>query len=126
MTGIHVLVVDDNDDLREILVLILEESGFRASQAADGRQAVDAAHLDRPDVIVMDIFMPIMDGIQATRMIRADAELSHIPVIAQTARAAPFDDEDDLFIEVLTKPCDPETVMSAIRRAHRRVAGREV
>jgi two-component system sensor histidine kinase/response regulator len=117
MAAARVLVVDDNDDLRDILVLILSETGFETSEASDGRQAIDVARSVRPDVIIMDIFMPIMDGLTATAEMQNDPLLRDIPVIAQTARPYPLDKEDDLFVEVLAKPCEPELTIAAIRRA---------
>ena len=123
MTATHVLVVDDNDDLREILVMILGENQFLTSQASDGRQAIDAARASNPDVILMDIHMPVMDGLRATSALKSDSTLAHIPVIAQTAHPASIGDGEANFFAVLTKPCDPDMVIATLRRASELTAG---
>jgi two-component system, cell cycle response regulator DivK len=80
-----VLVVDDNADTRVIVRWMLERWGCRVVEAADGREAYEMAVEHRPDLVVMDLSMPVADGYEAIRSIRAREEFSNLPVIAVTA-----------------------------------------
>jgi two-component system cell cycle response regulator DivK len=81
-----VLVVDDSDDTRLVLRRLLEARGLRVVEAADGREAVESARRESPDLILMDLNMPVMDGLEATRRIRECKELCRFaPVLAFTA-----------------------------------------
>ncbi len=80
-----VLLAEDHEDSRDALRTLLEAYGYDVVEAADGRQAVDLAHATRPDLVLMDLMMPRVDGIQATREIRADATLAGIRIVALTA-----------------------------------------
>jgi CheY-like chemotaxis protein len=77
----HILIVDDEPDLRETLKLLLQMRGHTVSVAENGQEAVSTAARARPDVIVMDVRMPVMDGITATRLLHAQPETESIPVI---------------------------------------------
>jgi CheY-like chemotaxis protein len=112
----RVLIVDDNDDSRDILALILGMNGFATIQARDGIEALDQARSHTPDVIVTDIFMPRLDGIDFTRQLRADSMLSAIPVVAQTAYMTAIDTHRELFAAVLEKPCQPSELLAALER----------
>ncbi len=114
MQSANVLIVDDNEDSREILALILGMHGFESVQARDGLEAVELARAHRPAVIVTDIFMPHLDGIDLTRRLREDAELAHIPVIAQTAYITAIDTHRELFAAVLEKPCQPSELLATL------------
>jgi hypothetical protein len=81
-----ILAVDDIADNREILTVIFEEAGFDVVPAANDLEAIIAAHRIRPSLIVMDVQMPILGGIEATRLLKAADATRHIPVIAQTVR----------------------------------------
>lgn len=83
--GKTVLVVEDFDDIREAMKILIELHGYDVVEATDGHQAVEMARKHRPDLILMDISMPAFDGIQATREIRRFGELAHIPIVAVTA-----------------------------------------
>jgi two-component system cell cycle response regulator DivK len=83
-----ILVVDDFDDTRLLLKSWLEKKGFNVVQAENGNQAVAAAWEVRPDLIIMDIEMPELDGLAATRKIRAMKELHNVPVVAVSAYGA--------------------------------------
>jgi len=113
----RVLVVDDYDDARELLGLILQHVGFEVELAANGAEAVEVARRSRPDIVVMDLFMPGMDGIEATRRIREDPALRDVPVIAYTARTAPLDPSEQLFTGVCIKPCSPDRLIDMLRGA---------
>ena len=83
-----ILVVDDFADTRLLLRTWLERKGYRVIEAHDGKQAIDAAKRSTPDLIIMDVQMPELDGLEATRQIRAVEELQNIPVLAVSAYGA--------------------------------------
>lgn len=82
----RVLIVEDFDDTRELLTMIVRLKGCEASEARDGAEAVLMAARLRPDLILMDLNMPVLDGWEATRRIHAARETSHIPVVAISAQ----------------------------------------
>ena len=88
----RILVVEDQEDNRQILRDLLGSAGFRMVEAHDGEQALLVARSQRPDLILMDIQLPILDGYEATRAIKRDPELKHIPVIAVTSYALSGDE----------------------------------
>ena len=88
-----ILIVEDNEMNRDMLSRRLERRGFTIVMAVDGQQGVDQARAERPDLILMDMSLPVMDGWAATQAIKADAELTKIPVIALTAHAMAGDRE---------------------------------
>jgi len=112
--GSTVLIVDDNDDSREILALVLGMDGFTTIQARDGIEALEQARLHHPTVVITDIFMPRLDGIDFARELRADPALSKIPVIAQTAYINAIDTQQELFAAVLEKPCQPSELLATL------------
>jgi len=91
-----ILVVEDQEDNRQILRDLLSSAGFRMIEAHDGQQALTVARSERPDLILMDIQLPIVDGYEATRNIKRDPELRHIPVIAVTSYALSGDEKKAL------------------------------
>lgn len=109
-----VLIVDDNEDSREILALILGMHGFHSVQACDGIEAIEQTRMHRPVVIVTDIFMPRLDGVDLTRRLRADPELASIPVVAQTAYVNAIDPYRELFAAILEKPCQPSELLATL------------
>jgi two-component system, cell cycle response regulator DivK len=103
------LVVEDNEDSREGLFRYLKRTGFDVLTAADGQQAVGVAHLESPDLILMDMSLPVLDGWEATRRLKADPATRRIPVIALTAHAMAGDREKALEAgcdEYETKPVE--------------------
>jgi CheY-like chemotaxis protein len=88
-----ILIVEDNEMNRDMLSRRLERRGFGVVMAEDGAQGVALARTERPDLILMDMSLPVMDGWTATRAIKDDAELAAIPVIALTAHAMDGDRE---------------------------------
>ena len=84
------MVVEDYDDTRLMLKQVLEAKGYRVLEAVNGRQAVEVARRERPDLILMDLDLPILDGIAATNGIRKEAMLRHIPIVAVTAYPMSF------------------------------------
>lgn len=114
-----VLIVDDYVDAREMYAKYLVFSGFDVVHASTGVEAIDRAREYHPDVILMDLSLPIMDGWQATRTLKTDPKTSAIPVLALTSHALGRIAEGasnagcDGFI---TKPCLPEDLVTEIRR----------
>jgi len=88
-----ILVVEDNEPNRDMLTRRLARKGFETVVAVDGRQGVDIARDAQPDLVLMDMSLPVLDGWEATRRIKAAPETRHIPVIALTAHAMAGDKE---------------------------------
>jgi two-component system cell cycle response regulator DivK len=88
----RILIVEDTEDNRQIMRDLLTHAGFDLVEAVDGEDGVAQARLHRPDLILMDIQLPVIDGYEATRRIKADPELRHIPIIAVTSYALSGDE----------------------------------
>ncbi len=114
MPAAKVLVAEDYDDARDVMAMVLQTAGFQVIEARDGLEALEAARGLRPTIIVMDMFMPNMDGLTATRMLRDEPELRRIPVIAQTAQPSVIGSSRGLFDAVLAKPCSPDVLIRTI------------
>ena len=113
-----VLLVEDNDDNRTVYATILRYVGYGVAEASDGAQALALARSARPSVIIMDISVPIVDGLEVTRRLKADPSTASIPVIAITAHALPADRARCLEAGCdgyLAKPCEPQAVVAAVR-----------
>jgi CheY-like chemotaxis protein len=105
----RVLVVEDNMDTYELVRFILEKNGYETFLAVNGMDGVSAARKQNPDLIIMDLSMPIMDGWTAASLIKKDEQICSIPVIAVTAYAMPGDRIRALNVgcdEYVTKPMD--------------------
>jgi CheY-like chemotaxis protein len=114
-----VLIVDDSRDARELYAMYLTHCGFSAFTARDGSEAVDAAVQLEPNVIVMDLSMPTVDGITATLRIRRHPRTRDIPLILLTGYPQQAIERDALRVGVdvfLTKPCLPEDLETHVRR----------
>ena len=111
-----VLVVDDYHDIREVVAQFLESDGFVVRTAANGLEALIAALEMRPAVIVMDISMPVLNGFEATRLIKATDATSHARVIAYTANPVSEVFVNKLFAAVLQKPAPPDVVVATVRQ----------
>ena len=85
-TVVRVLVVEDNPDVCDVLIRTLRRAGHTVGSANNGADAVVLAQEQRPDIILMDLVLPMIDGLVATRRLKADARTAHIPVLALTAR----------------------------------------
>ena len=92
----RVLIVEDNDDNRIIYETILRHYGYDVLTAADGRQGLEAARAGTPDLVLMDMSLPVLDRWEATRQLKADPRTRHVPVIALTAHAMAGDREKAL------------------------------
>ena len=113
-----ILVVEDQEDNRTILRDLLNHAGFDVLEAVTGEEGVRAAEAHRPDLILMDIQLPLLDGYEATRQIKAQPELRAIPIVAVTSYALSGDEEKaraagcDGYI---TKPFSPRQLLATVR-----------
>jgi two-component system cell cycle response regulator DivK len=114
-----VLVVEDYEDAREMYAAYLKFSGYRVAEAANGIEALERTRELMPDIILMDLALPKMDGWEATRRLKADERTRHIPIVALTGHALAGFAEGarqagcDAFV---TKPCLPDALVSEIQR----------
>jgi CheY-like chemotaxis protein len=114
-----ILVVDDYQDAREMYAEYLQFSGFRVAEAKNGNEALEQAFALKPDLILMDLSLPGMDGWEATRRLKADEATRHIPIVALTGHALAGASEGakragcDSFV---TKPCLPDDLVVEVRR----------
>jgi two-component system cell cycle response regulator DivK len=114
-----VLVVEDQEDNRQILRDLLGSAGYEMVEAGDGAAALDRAKERRPDLILMDIQLPIMDGYEATRRIKADPDLKAIPIIVITSYALSGDEEKARAAgcdDYVTKPYSPRQLLAKVRQ----------
>jgi two-component system, cell cycle response regulator DivK len=124
-----VLVVDDFEDARMMYVEYLEYDGFRTAAAATGEDALELAVRLRPDIILMDLSLPGIDGWQATRVLKSDARTAKIPVLALTAHAEPAlrkRSEADGFASFLVKPLLPAVLSAHVRSCLGRASRRAI
>ena len=89
----RILIVEDNGDMRDFLRRVLACHGYAHLEAADGIEGMEIAQRDHPDLILMDMSLPELDGFEATRRLKADKETQHVPIIAVTAHACPADEK---------------------------------
>lgn len=117
-----VLIVDDEQNIRELLALYLTKEGFKVEEAADGAQALIKNQESKPDILILDIMMPVLDGLEVCRQIR---KFSNIPIIMLTSRAE--DDDRIMGLELgaddyVTKPFNPREVVARVKAVLRRQA----
>lgn len=114
-----VLIVDDFQDNREMFAEFLSFSGFRVAEASDGNEAVEQALALLPDVVLMDLSLPGLDGWEATRQIRKDPRAGRMKILALSGHALSGHTKEALEAGCdgfITKPCLPENLVSEIRR----------
>lgn len=117
--GELVLVVEDYQDAREMYAAYLQFSGYRVAEATNGLEAIEKTHELMPDIILMDLALPKMDGWEATRRLKLDARTRHIPIVALSGHALAGHAEGarqagcDAFV---TKPCLPDALVAEIQR----------
>jgi CheY-like chemotaxis protein len=113
-----ILVVDDAEFNRDLLIQLLD-SEYEVLVAVDGEKGVEKAGQEKPDLILMDLGMPVMDGWEATKRIKANSELNHIPVIAITSHAMVGDEMKAREVgceDYLPKPIDEDELMKKIKK----------
>ena len=114
-----VLIVEDQSDLRLLYVEHLTTSGFDVIEAVNGAEAIDHTSAQLPDVVLMDLSLPVVDGWEATRRLKGDSRTAHIPVVALTAHDGSGELERatlagcDWFVP---KPCPPHALVIELRR----------
>ena len=114
----RILIIEDEEDNRAIMRDLLITAGYNLIEAVDGEEGVKLAQRERPDLILMDIQLPILDGYEATRRIRASAELKSVPIIAVTSYALRGDDAKaraagcDSYV---AKPFSPRELLAKVR-----------
>jgi two-component system, cell cycle response regulator DivK len=119
MTGKTVLVVEDNDDSRDIYRTVLRHHGYDVRVAEDGEAALAAALAHPPDLVLLDLGLPGVDGVEVTRRLREEPATAHVPVLVLTVHSQPGDRADaheagcDRY---LVKPADPRDVVAEIQR----------
>lgn len=119
MSEATVLIVDDNDSSRRMYAKALQHYGYQVLQAADGAEGVSIARAELPDLILMDIAMPVLDAWGAMRLLQDSAETAEIPVIALTGFSSEGDRAGAVkagFRGFLPKPCEPQRVVAEVQR----------
>ena len=125
MSAQTVLIADDDAQIRELLELYLVKEGFAVEQAADGAEAILKAQQLKPDLIILDIMMPVLDGMEVCRQVR---KFSRVPVIMLTARV---EDEDRIMglelgaDDYVAKPFNPRELIARVKAVLRRAQGNE-
>jgi len=125
MADAKILVVDDDKKIVELVTLYLKRDGYQVLAAFDGRQAIDLARRRQPDLIVLDLMLPQVDGTDVCRILRAESE---VPIIMLTGRST---DEDKLAgldlgaDDYVTKPFNPRELLARIRAVLRRTSGKD-
>lgn len=117
-----VLVTDDSTATRRILTRTLVDAGYEVAEAADGREAIAACREAPPDLVLLDVDMPVMDGISALEAMKADDRLRHLPVLFLTARTAGSEVAQGLELgaqDYLRKPCEPAELVARVAAALR-------
>ena len=114
-----ILLADDDDDSIRVSRAILENHGYRVITACDGRECIELARQEVPDLVVMDLWMPALDGLEATRVLKADPALAHIIVIAVSAYV--IDGAQERAAEAgcsvfIAKPVEPMALVAEVRR----------
>jgi two-component system cell cycle response regulator DivK len=114
-----VLLVEDNEDNLVIYSTILRHSGFEVIEARDGQAGIDTAKAAHPDLILMDVSIPLVDGWEATRRLKADPDTADIPIIALTAHALASDQEKAVAAGCdgyIPKPAEPRLVLATVKQ----------
>jgi CheY-like chemotaxis protein len=114
-----ILIADDRASSRELIRTLLEHAGYEVFEAADGQEAVEVARAISPDLILLDIQMPRLDGYGSVRQMRLDPQLKHLPIVALTASAMHTDRDRVLsagFTEYITKPVNLSVLREELAR----------
>lgn len=127
-----ILVVEDNQDSRELVVKVLKNKGYLMIEAADGEEALEKAAAEKPDLVLLDISIPKIDGYEVAKRLKRDEELKDIPIVALTAHAMKGDREKVIvagFEGYISKPINvrelPDQVRSYLRGKWESVLGGE-
>lgn len=121
----HILVVDDEEDILELVRYNLSKEGFRVSTVLSGEEALKAARSSQPDVILLDLMLPGVDGLEVCRLLKQDPKTQHIPVIMLSAKGEEADIVTGLELgaaDYITKPFSPRILLARLRAVLRRRA----
>src|SRR3954464_12537673 len=127
MAEARVLIVDDDPVVRRMLQLSFESENFDVLTAGDGLEGLESMRADKPDVVVLDIMMPKLDGMKVLQELNADDDLRGLPVILLSAKATSLDIELGLkagAADYITKPVDPIELVDRVRSALAKTGGR--
>lgn len=119
MSKKRILIIDDEQDLVEMLKLRLESVGYEILDAYDGKTGLDKAKEEKPDLILLDLMLPKMDGYQLCRILKFDEEYKRIPIIMLTARAQEKDKDQGMTCgadEYVAKPFEPNELVTVIQK----------
>lgn len=114
-----ILLVEDNEDNRIVYATILRHHGYRVLEAFDGAEALAKVEAEHPDLVLLDISLPLIDGWEVSRRLRSTEPTRSIPIVALTAHAMPGDRERarlEGFDGYLAKPCEPRAVLAEVKR----------
>jgi CheY-like chemotaxis protein len=117
--GKLILLVEDNEDNRIVYSTILKHFGYEVIEALNGEEGIAKARTQKPNLVLMDISIPVIDGWEATQVLKHDPATKHIPVIALTAHALASDREKAMEVGCdgyLAKPCEPRAVVAEVQR----------
>ena len=123
--GKTVLLVEDNEDNRIVYSTILQHFGYNVMEALNGEEGIAKARAEKPDLILMDISIPVIDGWEATQVLKRDPETREIPIIALTAHALASDREKAMEVGCdgyLAKPVSPAALIAEVDRRFGRVS----
>jgi phosphate regulon transcriptional regulator PhoB len=125
----RILVVEDEEDIRKLVCYNLEQEGFTLLEAADGEQALALARKRQPHLVILDLMLPGMNGLEVCRVLRADERTAKLPVLMLTARATEVDKVLGLEMgadDYVTKPFSPRELVARVKALLRRAYGPEV
>jgi len=121
-----ILVVDDEKDLLNLMKRLLTRGGFEVITASDGKEGLEKVHSEAPDLMILDINMPVMDGWEVCRKIRRDPLYKHLPIIMLTVRRTKADELKGFDLggdEYVTKPFSPTELLARVKTVLRRSSG---
>lgn len=121
----HILVIEDEEDIQELLRYNLQREGYRVSLASSGEKGYELIRTEKPDLVVLDLMLPGMDGLEVCRRVKQDVETRHIPLVMASAKG----EESDVVVglelgadDYVTKPFSPKVLMARIKTVLRRKA----
>ena len=122
----RILCIEDEPDMIDLIRLILERKGFEVLGAVGGQEGLGAIRREKPDLVLLDLMMPDIDGWEVYRQMKADEEIKDIPVVVVTAKAQSIDKVLGLHIakvdDYVTKPCGPGDLLEAVDRVFEKQA----
>jgi DNA-binding response OmpR family regulator len=123
----RILCIEDEEEMIDLMRLILERKGFEVLGAVGGQEGLDAVRREKPDLVLLDLMMPDVDGWEVYRQMKSDAELQDIPVVVVTAKAQSIDKVLGLHIakvdDYVTKPFGPGDLLESVERVFQKQEG---